>query len=224
VDRFEFHKSATAYVLALAASTFMKRALYIVGLVCVSVMDLLGQARQESKDLLKGLLGADFLNLGELDSRLYCDVISVNGGLTRGMIYNDSATHSIKYWLSNDFDFKETKLIEFEIVKIDTSETHSVWVKVVTAWTKNDSPKTWSLDKKNWNFTERNIEIILPTTSFSYVGVHQSTGEVKERLLENVLTCKPITYKISKENVDKDDVVVTYFESEDKIYIGFYRD
>src|SRR5687767_6339189 len=100
----------------------MKRGLYIVGIVCFSSMDLLGQATQELKDLLRNLLGTDFQKLGELNSRLYSDVISVNGGLTRAMIYNDSTVRSIKYWLSGDFDFNEVKLIEFEIIKVDTSK------------------------------------------------------------------------------------------------------
>ena len=202
----------------------MKRVLYIVGLICIFLIDVLGQTKHESKDLLKGLLGTDFQKLGELNSRLYCDVISVNGELTRGLIYNDSAAYSIKYWISNDFDFKETKLIEFELVKVDTSKTQSIWVKVVTAWTKDDSPKTWSLDKKIWNFGKKNIEVRLPTTSYSYVGVQKLNGESMRKVIENPLTCKPITINIDKKSIGDNEVIVAYFESDEKVYIAFYKE
>jgi hypothetical protein len=201
----------------------MKRVLYIVGLICISLMDVSGQPNHQSKDLLKGLLGTDFQKLGELNSKLYCDVISVNGELTRGMIYNDSATYSIKYWFSNDFDFKEAKLIEFEIVKIDTSKTQCVWVKVVTAWTKENEPKKWSLDKKTWNFSKKNIEVRLPTTSYSYVGVQKLNGESVRQVIENPLTCKPIAVNIDKKSIGDNEVIVAYFESDDKVYIAYYK-
>src|SRR5688572_6116248 len=202
----------------------MKRLLYIVGLICITLMEVLGQTKHEAKDLLKGLLGTDFLKLGELDSRLYSDLISVNGELTRGMIYNDSAAYSIKYWFSSDFDFKEAKLIEFELVKIDTSKSQSVWVKVVTAWTKEDSPKTWSLDKKTWNFSKKNIEVRLPTTSYSYVGVQKLDGESVRKVIENPLTCKPITINIDKKSIGDNEVIVVYFDSDEKVYIAFYKE
>ena len=201
----------------------MKRTLYIVGLVCISVMDLSGQATQDSKNLFKGLLGTDFQKLGDLDSRLYCDVISVNGGMTAMMIYHDSAFYSIKYWFSSEFDFKEVKLIEFELVKIDTSKTQSIWGKVVTAWTNEDGRKAWSLDEKTWDLSKNNIKVRLPSTSYSYVGIQKSSGEVKVNLLENLLTSKPTTVEISRSEVDKGDVIVAYFESDNKIYIGFYK-
>jgi hypothetical protein len=187
-------------------------------------MDVSRQTNHESKNLLKGLLGTDFQKLGELNSRLYCDVISVNGELTRGMIYNDSATYSIKYWFSNDFDFKEAKLIEFEIVKIDTSKTESVLAKVVTAWTKENGPKTWSLDKKIWNFGKKNIEVSLPTTFYSYVGVQKLNGETVRKVIDNPLTCKPITINVDKKSIGDNEVIVTYFESDEKVYIAFYKE
>ena len=187
-------------------------------------MEVLGQTKHMSKDLLKGLLGTDFQKLGELNSRLYSDVISVNGELTRGMIYNDSAAYSIKYWFSNAFDFKEVKLIEFEIVRIDSSKTQSILAKVVTAWTKENGPKAWSLDKKIWNFSKKNIEVGLPTTSYSYVGVQKINGESVRKVIENPLTCKPITINIDKKSFGDNEVIVAYFESDEKVYIGFYKE
>jgi hypothetical protein len=187
-------------------------------------MEVLGQNTHESKDLLKGLLGTDFQKLGELNSRLYSDVISANGELTRGMIYNDSATYSLKYWFSNDFNFKEVKLIEFEIVKIDTSKTESVLAKVVTAWTKENGPKTWSLEKKTWNFSKKNIEVRLPTTSYSYVGVQKLNGKSVRKVIENPLTCKPITINIDRTSIRDNEVIVAYFESDEKVYIAFYKE
>jgi hypothetical protein len=140
------------------------------------------------------------------------------------MIYNDSAAYSIKYWFSNDFDFKEVKLIEFEVVKIDTSKIQSMWVKVVPAWTKEDSPKVWSLGKKTWNFSKKNIEVRLPTTSYSYVGVQKLDGDSVRTVIENPLTCKPITINIDKKSISDDEVIVAYFESDEKVYITFYKE
>ena len=207
----------------MPASTFMRRALSIIGLICISIMEVLGQNKHESNDLLKGLLGSDFQKLGELDSRLYIDAISVNGQLTQGLIYNDSAAYPIKYWFSNDLDFKDAKLIEFEIVKIDTSKTQGVWIKVVTAWTKENGPKAWSLDKKIWNFSSKNMEVRLPATSYCYIGVQKVNGETVRGVIENPLACKPITIDIYKRSIGDDEVLVAYFESGERVYIGFYK-
>ncbi|HYI77459.1 MAG TPA: hypothetical protein VEW65_07540 [Chryseolinea sp.] len=140
------------------------------------------------------------------------------------MIYNDSSAYSIKYWFSNDFDFKEVKLIEFEMVKVDTSKTESILTKVVTAWTKENGPKTWSLDKKTWNFSKKNIEVRLPTTSYSYVAVQKLDGERVRKINENPLTCKPTTISIDKKSIGHNEVIVAYFESDEKVYIAFYKE
>ncbi|MFM7429336.1 MAG: hypothetical protein ACKO1F_05490 [Flammeovirgaceae bacterium] len=201
----------------------MERVLFIFGIMLISAMNLLGQNINESKYLFKGLLGTEFEMLGELNSKSYCDVISVNGALTRGIDYSGSTGEPIRHWFSNDFAFKKVRLIEFEVVKIDTSKNQGLWLKVVTAWTNLHNRKKWNFDKKIWNFNNKQIVLKLPTTSYSYVGVHKLNGDIVRRISENTLKRIQTTLNIEKASIRPNEIIVVYFDSDEKVYIDFYR-
>lgn len=201
----------------------MKRVLFILGTMLIPAMNLFGQTINESKSLLKGLLGTEFQKLGELNSKSYCDVISVNGALPRGIIFSDSTVESISHWFSNDFDFKKVKLIEFEVVKIDTTINKEKWLKVVTGWTNLNSRKSWSLNNKIWNFNKKEIELRLPTTSSSYIGVQKLNGDIVRKISENPLKRIQTTLNIEKTSIGPNEIIVVYFDSEEKVYVAFFR-
>lgn len=201
----------------------MDRVLFIFGIVLIPAMNLFGQTIIESKSLLKGLLGTEFQKLGELNSKSYCDVISVNGALPRGIIFSDTTVESISHWFSNDFDFKKVKLIEFEVVKIDTTKNKEKWLKVVTGWTNLNSRKAWSLDKKIWSFNNKQIVLKLPTTSYSYVGVQKLNGDIIRKISENTLKRTQTTLNIEKTSIGSNEIIIVYFDSNEKVYVAFYR-
>jgi hypothetical protein len=195
----------------------MKRLIYIAGLIMISFVDLLGQTREEQKEQLKGLIGTDYKKLRQLNSRDFMTVFGFNEELERGIMYTDSAAYSIDYFISSIADFKDIKLIEFQSVKVDTSKNKSMWVRVVRVWTKQDGPK-------EWNFNRKEIQIKLPATFYSYVGVQKLNGESVGKLIENPLPCKPITINLDKKRIRDNEVVVVYFESDEKVYIAFHKE
>lgn len=192
----------------------MKALFWIIGFLSFSSLN--GWAQQEYKKLYKEIIGIDFQKLGELNARVYLDVIAFNNELVSGIVYTDSTQYPINYFLSGENDFQNVKLIEFKTSKIDTSKTQFVWVKQLRVWTKEDESKIW------W-FGKRKIKIKLPAANSIDVRIQDLNGKMIDNVNEDSVTHKSTLITLSRNRIGKGNVLVCYFESEDKIYLAFFR-
>ncbi|MBI3220140.1 MAG: hypothetical protein HYZ44_11560 [Bacteroidetes bacterium] len=193
----------------------MKFLFCIIGFLGVSPLSGLAQLEQ-SKKHYKAIIGIEFQKIGELNSRVYLDVIAFNNELVRGIVYTDSTQYPINHFLTGNVDFQNLKLIEFETSKIDTSKSHFVWIKKLRVWSTEDESNVW-------HFGKRKVKIKLPAANSILVRIQDLNGKMIEKVNEDSVNHKTTIITLSRKRIGKGNVLVSYFESEDKVYLSFFR-
>ena len=177
----------------------------------LAILSTHAQDKAHMRLKFQGMLNTNFDSLAILDAEHFAHTLAIDGNVVP-LIYTGKFPVTIRAALRRDIPFNKIKFIE--LIHTNNTPHDTLWHSWTKLWTKAlyDSAQVSAANK-----------IELGDAVSSYIGVHKLTGKPVHVIAKNLANPQALKKFIDTSKINKDEMVVIYYETEHGFYLGYKR-
>ncbi len=186
-----------------------------IALICAALvlasLPSLAQEKALMRKKFQGMISSHFDSLAILHAQDFAHVLAIDGNVVP-LIYTGKFPVTIRAALRKDVPFSKIKFIE--LIHTNDTPSDTLWHSWTKIWTTKpvDSIHTSNV---------RQVEISDATTS--YIAIHKLNGKPVNVIARNLTNPQSLKKFIDVAKLNKDEMMVIYYETEHGFYLGYRR-
>jgi hypothetical protein len=174
-------------------------------------LSLHGQEKSKMRTRFLEMINSNFDSLGKIDAEAFAHVLAIDGNVVP-LIYTGKFPVTLTSALRKDTPFEQMKFVEF----IQTNDTahDTLWHTWTKLWTKHYEDST---------HTAKVRKVEVGEALSSYIAVHKLNGKPVNVIARNLANPQSLKKFIDLTMINRDEMVVVYYETEHGFYISYKR-